>query len=228
MTVIADRAFELKAPLIVEGRDFHVEQGEDDQLVFLGATATWTLPPPRLAGDFQRNNAGFALAALERVFPDLPLDALATGLETVKWRARLQHLRHGPLIDLLPQGWELWLDGSHNPHGAQAVSRYLDTWGDRPILAIMGMLSTKDVDGVLNHLAPRFKALRGVNIEGEHNTLTGAEIAARAANHGLVHAIAVESVELAVKDYVEGGFPPSRILICGSLYLAGTVLKDNG
>lgn len=228
MKVIADRAVELGVPLIVEGRDFHVEQGEDDQMVFLGATAAWTLPPPRLPGDFQRNNAGFALAALERAFPQLPLDALASGLEKVDWPARLQRLRNGPLVDLLPPGWELWLDGSHNPHGAQAVARYLDTWSDRPTLAVMGMLSTKDVDGVLEYLAPRFQALRGVDIEGEHNALTGADIAARAALHGLPHAIAVASVQAAVKDYLSGDFPPSRILICGSLYLAGTVLKDNG
>ncbi len=227
MKVIADRAVALNAPLIVEGRDFHVEQGEDDQMVFLGTTATWTLPPPCLPGDFQRHNAGFALAALEKAFPQLPLDALVAGLESVDWPARLQHLRTGPLVDLLPLGWELWLDGSHNPHGAQAVSRYLDTWSDRPTLAVMGMLSTKDVDGVLVHLAPRFQALRGVDIEGEHNALTGADIATRAALHGLPHAVAVANVEAAIQDYVSGEFPPSRILICGSLYLAGTVLKEN-
>ena len=228
MRVIADRATALAAPLIVEGRDFHVERGEDDQLVFMGASAAWTLPPPCLPGDFQRHNAGFALAALERAFPHLPLQALATGLENVQWPARLQRLKRGPLVDLLPPGWELWLDGSHNPHGAQAVSRFLDTWGDRPTLGVMGMLSTKDVDGVLAHLAPRFKALRGVDIEGEHNALSGTDIAARAAAHGLPHTVAVGTVEAAIKEYVAGGFPPSRILICGSLYLAGTVLKDNG
>ena len=226
--MIADRAHALGAPLIVEGRDFHVEQGEQDQMVFLGGSATWELPPPKLPGEFQRHNAGFALAALERICPDLPLEAVVDGLGRVDWPARLQRLRHGPLADLLPAGWELWLDGSHNPHGAQAVARYLDTWSDRPTLAIMGMLTTKDVDGVLAHLAPRFQALLGVTIEGEHNALSGRDIAIHAAAYGLPHAVSVASVEAGVRHYVEGGLPPSRILICGSLYLAGTVLKDNG
>jgi dihydrofolate synthase/folylpolyglutamate synthase len=228
MRVIADRAVELNAPLIVEGRDFHVEQGEQDQMVFLGSHVTWSLPPPSLPGEFQRHNAGFALAALERIYPELPLDAVVVGLANVEWPARLQRLRSGPLVDLLPQGWELWLDGSHNPHGAQAVARYLDTWSDRPTVAIMGMLGTKDLDGVLAHLAPRFQALRGVTIEGEHNALSGQDIATHAAASGLAHAVAVESVEAGIRDYVTSDLPPSRILICGSLYLAGTVLKENG
>ncbi len=228
MSVIADRAVALGAPLIVEGRDFHMEQGEQDQMVFLGAQSTLSLPPPCLPGEFQRHNAGFALAALEQIYPDLSIEAVVAGLAAVDWPARLQRLRTGPLVDLLPHGWELWLDGSHNPHGAQAVARFLDTWSDRPTVAIMGMLGTKDLDGVLAHLAPRFRALRGVTIQGEHNALSGESIATHAAVCGLAHAVGMDSVEAGVRDYISSDLPPSRILICGSLYLAGTVLKDNG
>ena len=228
MNVIADCAFHLNAPLIVEGRNFHVESGEDGQLVFMGQQATLDLPPPNLPGDFQRQNAGLALAALERVFPDLPLEAFATGLENIYWPARLQRLRSGPLVDLLPPGWEIWLDGSHNPHGAQAVARYLDTWSDRPTLAIMSMLTTKDVDGVLSFLAPRFQDLRGVCMEGEHSALSAQAITDHAIAQGLTQSRASISVMAAVQDYVTSNRPPSRILICGSLYLAGNVLELNG
>ena len=228
MTILADRAVELSAPLIVEGRDFHVEQDDEDQLVFLGRNSTLVLPPPALPGDFQRHNAGLALAALERIRPDLPIEALAEGLETIHWPARLQRLRHGPLVDMLPPGWELWLDGGHNPHGAQAVARFLDTWSDRPTLGIMAMLTTKDVDGVLGHLAPRFQDLRTVPIDGEHQALSPQTLADHASANGLPQARASAGVTEAVRDYVTGNHPPSRILICGSLYLAGTVLAENG
>ena len=228
MRVIADRAVELSASLIVEGRNFHVEQGEDDQLVYLGNQTTLVLPPPNLPGDFQRQNAGLALAALERAFPDLPLPAFAAGVESIQWPARLQRLRRGPLVDLLPPGWEIWLDGSHNPHGAQAVARFLDTWSDRPTLAVMAMLTTKDVDGVLSFLIPRFKDLRAVCIEGEHLGMPAQDLTARAITCGLPTARASLSVETAVRDYTASHSGPARILICGSLYLAGMVLAENG
>ena len=228
MTVLADCAHALHAPLIVEGRHFHVERDDDDQLVYLGARSTMVLPPPILPGDFQRQNAGLALAALEQLFPDLPVSAIAAGIEQVQWPARLQRLHHGPLADLLPPGWELWLDGGHNPHGAQAVARFLDTWSDCPTLAVMAMLTTKDVDGVMGHLAPRFRDLRAVAVEGEHNSLPAADLARCAQAHGLTGAVPCASVAQAVRDLVALGHPKARVLICGSLYLAGMILGENG
>ena len=228
MRVIANRAAALGAPLIVEGRDFHVETGEDEDLVYQGAKVSWSLPPPRLPGEFQRHNAGLVLAAIEHIFPHIPLDALAIGMETVEWPARLQRLRAGPLLKRVPSGWEIWLDGTHNPHGAEAVAAHLAQWSDRPLYGIMGMLTTKDVEGVLAHLAPRFTALRSVDIEGEHMALSGAEFAARAQACGVAEVSASVSVAAAVSELAARDPRPARILICGSLYLAGTVLKDNG
>lgn len=230
MAVIADRATRLSAPLLVEGRHFRVEDEDDDSghWIFQGAQARWSLPLPNLPGEFQRHNAGLALATLERLYPDLSIEAVTKGLAQVDWPARLQRLRKGPLIDRLPPGWEIWLDGTHNPHGAAAVAEFLKQWSDRPVFGVMGMLTTKDIDGIFEHLAPRLAAMRGVPIEGEHLTHSAQAVADKARAHGIKDAAACHDVAQAVDALVAASPGPARILICGSLYLAGTVLAENG
>lgn len=229
MAVIADRATLLGAPLIVEGRHFRVEQDDDPgHWIYESATASWSLPLPNLPGEFQRHNAGLALSALERLYPDLSLEAVIKGLAQVDWPARLQRLRHGPLVDGLAPGWELWLDGTHNPHGAAAVAQFLKDWSDRPLYAVMGMLTTKDIDGIFDHLAPHLAAARGVPIAGEHMAHNPQAVADKARAHGVADAQACADVKEAVADLVAKGSGPARILICGSLYLAGAVLAENG
>ena len=228
MRVLADRATEMNAPMIVEGRDFKVERDEDGQMAVTGLRSHMVLPPPNLPGEFQLHNAALALAVLDYLFPDLPIDAIAHGMEHIHWPARLQRLRQGPLVDLLPQGWELWLDGGHNPHGAAAIAQFLSGWSDAPILAVMAMLTTKDAAGVLSHLAPRFYDLRAVTVLGEHNSMAAADLAAHAHAHGLQGAVASADVEAALRDLVAQGHAKARVLICGSLYLAGMILERNG
>ena len=196
--------------------------------MFLGRNSTLVLPPPALPGDFQRHNAGLALEALEQIRPDLPIQALAQGLETIHWPARLQRLRHGPLVEMLPPGWELWLDGGHNPHAAEALAQHARTWRDKPLLGVFGILGTKDVDGYLGPLATRFHTLRTVAIPGEANSLSAEDGAAAATRHFCLDAKPAASVAAAVRELIDRGPGPARILICGSLYLAGTVLSDNG
>ncbi len=229
MAVIATQATRLGAPLLVEGRHFRVEDDEDPgHWIFQGAKARWSLPMPNLPGEFQRHNAALALATLERLYPDLPVEAVAKGLVGVDWPARLQRLRHGPLVDRLPKGWEIWLDGTHNPHGAAAVAGFLSGWTDRPTYAVMGMLTTKDIGGIFDHLAPRIAAMRGVPIEGEHLAHTPGAVAEAARAHGIKDAAACHDVAQAVDELVSASPGPARILICGSLYLAGAVLAENG
>ena len=234
--VLEARSSELGVPLIQEGADFFVRTTGDGGLLYQGRTVEWSLPAPVLAGSFQARNAALALAAVERLvrlaapplFPHFPEATLARGMRSVEWPARLQRLRRGPLLDLLPEGWELWLDGGHNPHAAEALAQHARTWRDKPLAGIFGILATKDVDGYLEQLAARFHTLRTVSIPGEAHSLSAEDAAAAAVRHFCLDAKPADSVAAAVRDLVGRVPGPARILICGSLYLAGTVLAENG
>lgn len=233
--VLEARSTELGVPLYQEGTDFFVRTSPDGGLVYRGKSVEWSLPAPVLAGSFQSRNTALALAALERLtrlnqpapFPDFPDGALALGIRAVEWPARLQRLRAGPLVELLPEGWELWLDGGHNPHAAEALAQHARTWRDKPLGGVFGILSTKDVDGYLEPLAARFHTLRTVAIPGEAASLSAAEAAAAATRHFCLDAKPADTVEAAVRQLVSTIPGPARLLICGSLYLAGTVLSQN-
>lgn len=222
--MLAARAAALRAPLIRAEATIAPDGG----LLF----HDMKLPAPALPGAFQYGNAALALAAVEHlgatgVLPRLPQEILAVGLRRVSWPARLQRLTHGPLVEALPAGWELWLDGGHNPHAAEAIAAHAENWRDRPLHALFGMLANKDADGYFAPLAARFAALRAVAIPGEPNTLTAEAAAEAARRHGCADARPAAGLEQGLAELV-GHAGPARILICGSLYLAGTVLARNG
>lgn len=233
--VIEARSLEYGVPLLKEGTDFFARATPDGNLLFKGREVEWLLPPPNLPGAFQMRNAGLALAAIERltrtekppIFPDFPPAALGLGIKSVQWPARLQRLTTGPLVDLLPEGWELWLDGGHNPHAAEAIGRHARAWRDMPLLGVFGMLNNKDIDGYFKHVAAKFHALRTIAIPGEPNTLAAEDAAAAASRHFCMDAKPAEGVEAALKDLIAANPGPARVLICGSLYLAGSVLEHN-
>ncbi|MFN7595794.1 MAG: glutamate ligase domain-containing protein, partial [Cereibacter sp.] len=141
------------------------------------------------------------------------------------WPARMQRLRQGPLVAAAPRA-ELWLDGGHNPAGGEALAATLARMPKRPTHLICGMLNTKDIGGYLRPLARHADSLTAVSIPGEKNTLPAEETQAAARAAGL-SATTASSVQDAV-DHVAGADPQARILICGSLYLAGQVLRENG
>jgi dihydrofolate synthase/folylpolyglutamate synthase len=222
LDVIETRAARLGAPLLVHGQHWHVTT-ERGRLVFQDETGLLDLPLPNLPGPHQIQNAGAALAALRH------LGASETACEAAVtrafWPARMQRLRQGPLVDLAP-GVELWLDGGHNPAGGEAIAATLAAMSARPTFAICGMLNTKDIGGYLRPLAPHLAELHAVSIPGEKNTLP-AEVTAEAARKAGIVAAEAESVGAALAGIADRN-PQARVLICGSLYLAGTVLKDNG
>jgi dihydrofolate synthase/folylpolyglutamate synthase len=172
-------------------------------------------------------NAGTAIACLEQM-PQLPVSpaAIAEGLRHIDWPARMQRLRRGPLVDLLPAGWELWLDGGHNPSAGEVIAEVVRGWRDRPLDLIVGMLKTKDAGGFLAPLAPHTRTLSAVTIPGEENPYPAAEIAASAKSVG-IKARETASIDAALRDIVQQT-GPARVLICGSLHFAGVVLGDNG
>jgi dihydrofolate synthase/folylpolyglutamate synthase len=192
-----------------------------------GANWRLDLPLPSLPGRHQLANAGAAIACLEQM-PQFPLAAaaIAEGLRHIDWPARLQRLRHGPLIDMLPAGWELWLDGGHNPAAGEVLAEAAAGWRDRPLFLVVGMLKTKDAAGFLAPLAARTQGLYAVTIPGEENPHPAAEIARSARAVGITVQEAL-SIEAALRDIV-GHNGPARVLICGSLHFAGVVLAENG
>ncbi len=229
MAVIERRAAEEDAPLHRYGREWQVRpeaSAEDGGLVFEGRGKARGYPTPALLGAHQIENAGLALACAE-LLDDFGLDAAActAGLAQAEWPGRLQRLTRGPLIELLPEGWELWLDGGHNAAAGAALARDLADWRERPLHLVYGMLNTKGAQGFLRPLAPCAETLHAVAIAGEPASLS-AEEAAREAREAGFRAQANASVADALRAIAKDR-APGRILICGSLYLAGQVLAEN-
>jgi dihydrofolate synthase / folylpolyglutamate synthase len=224
--VLAARAAVLGAPLLRFGQEWCC-QSRGDGMRYVGPRWRLDLPLPALAGAHQIVNAGLAIACLEQLL-ELPLTpaAIANGLSHIEWPARLQRLSHGPLVEALPSGWKLWLDGGHNPGAGAALAAMAAGWRDRPLYLVVGMLNTKDAAGFLAPLATQAAALRAVTIPHEQNPLPADAIVAAARSVGLPAQVA-DSVYVAVRELVAQS-KVARILICGSLHLAGVVLSENG
>ncbi len=217
LAVIEARAARLGAPLLAHGQHWHVGV-ERGRLVYQDERGLLDLPLPRLLGPHQVTNAGTALAALRHLgATEARCEAAVTRAE---WPARMQRLR-GRLASLAAPA-ELWLDGGHNPAAGEAVARTLAALPPARTALVCGMLATKDVVGFLRPLAAVAEALHAVTIPGEAAALPGAETARAARAAGLAAAEA-PSVAEAIRAAVAGG--AGRILICGSLYLAGHVLR---
>jgi len=230
MEVITARAQDIGVALYREGEDWSVT-GTTDGLIFDSPRGATHLPLPALTGEHQTANAGLALAALERLRGFTVDDkALAAGLRNAQWPGRLQRLTRGPLADSLPDGFELWLDGGHNEAAAEAIARQAARWAEddgMPLHLIFGMLNSRKPADFLTPLIPYTVSLQALTIPGEENALS-AETLADAATAAGIEAAATGSVEAAVEAIAARGAAAARILICGSLYLAGTMLTENG
>lgn len=222
LAVIEAKAVGLGAPLWVFGQHWNVWE-ERGRLIFQDENGLLDLPLPNLPGPHQVQNAGAAIAALRLL--GKPEAACEAAVTRAFWPARMQRLRHGPLVDLAPQV-ELWLDGGHNPAGGEAVAATLARMPQRETHLICGMLNTKDVTGYMRPLAPQVTRLHAVSIPGEKNTLP-AEVTCAAARSVGIDAVAAGSMIEALAGIAKAS-PEARVLICGSLYLAGTVLRENG
>jgi dihydrofolate synthase/folylpolyglutamate synthase len=221
----------LDCALSRHGREWQVAR-DGDRMIFRDAGGERRLPLPALIGAHQIDNAGTALACLSHLAAFGVDDAaVRRGLADVEWPARMQRLRRGPLVELLPAGWELWLDGCHNADGGRVAAAVAATWAaERPALPlhlIFASLSTHDPLGILEPFRGLARDVHAVAVPGEHKTLSGGESAEAARRAGLA-AHSSASVRDALSDIVATARSPARVLICGSLYLAGTVLAENG
>ena len=211
--VLMDHAANLGAPVRLRGRDWDIGQTatglryEDDS----GPIDT---PFPSLPGRFQQDNAGIAITALRAAA--LPHDP--AGLAKAEWPARLQRL-HGALAALLPGDWELWLDGGHNPGAGVVLADHLRSWGDRPVHVLVGMKQAKDSAEFLRPLLPLAATLWAVREPDQHSALPVEAIIAASGG------IARPGPRVADALRALPRTPAARVLICGSLYLAGEVLK---
>ncbi len=222
LAVIEEKAARMVAPLMAEGQDWQVWE-EHGRMAFLDAGGLLDLPLPALIGAHQVDNAGIVLAALRALGMDEA--ACLAAVSRPEWPARLQRLRRGPLVEAAA-GAELWLDGGHNPAAGEALAEALRRLPPRPLHLVTGMLKTKDISGFLRPLAALALSLHGVTIPGETATLTAEETVAAAKASGFANAAASGSLAAAVSE-IAAAAPAGRILICGSLYLAGRVLRDN-
>jgi dihydrofolate synthase/folylpolyglutamate synthase len=167
-------------------------------------------------------NAGTAITVLRALgFGEKACEAAVTN---AAWPARMQRLRNGPLVDAAQEA-QLWLDGGHNPAAGEAIADYLTSLPERPIFMICGMLNTKDTTGYLFAFKDIVEKLFAVSIPGEANTLSSEETAQAAISVGL-EAEQAHSTSEALST-IAAQSPHARVLICGSLYLAGAILREN-
>lgn len=221
LAVITDEAARIGAPLLIRDRDWSVQRSTSG-LRYADASGVLDLPLPALLGSHQVENAGLAVAALRSSGLVVPMQGWA-GLASTAWPARMQRLT-GRLAMGLPEGWELWLDGGHNPGAATALSEVLASWTDRPVHLVIGMKQSKDAGGFLRPLLDSADTIHAVAEPGQHMALPVEAIVAA----GGGRAVPGPTVVKALSRITAAGRPAGRILICGSLYLAGEVLKMDG
>lgn len=232
--VLMRRADQLGAPLYVFGEDFS-GFAEHGRLVYQDSEGLLDLPLPKLPGRHQLANAATAIAALRRIGGRYAAESgIEWGLKNVEWPARMQRLTRGPLIDAAPEGAEVWLDGGHNPHGGAVVAQTMADFEERapkPLYVICGMLKTKDAVGYLLPFRGIAKHVTTIAIAGEQASLGAGALYDAARMAGLEASPADDLLDAMMqvsawaRTRESEGSP--RILICGSLYLAGQVLRDN-
>src|SRR5512136_1522807 len=180
LAVIERQAAKLNAPLKIAGEDWTATE-ERGRLVYQDETGLLDLPPPRLYGRHQFENAGLAIAALRAIKQfGIPPAAYDGGMVKTDWPARLHRLAHGPLVDRAPAGSELWLDGGHNPDGGRAIAAALADLEERvsrPLVLIVGMLASKDCAGFLSNFTGLARRLIAVPVPGAEMGLTAEAVA---------------------------------------------------
>lgn len=233
LEVLIARANAVGAPAVIGGQDFTVHE-ENGRLVYQDDRGLFDLPLPRLAGRHQHINAGAAIAALRhaRDLPDLPIACFERGVREAFWPARLQPLREGRLQALLPAGSELWLDGSHNADGGRvtaAAIAEMEELKPRPLILIVGMKGTKDARAFLDAFEDLTSDILTLPVVSERGvTRTAQDIATIADAIGFSATAAVDIEDALRRIAARAADKPLRVLITGSLYLAGEVLAANG
>ena len=227
LAAIEARAQDVEAPLIVLGRDWDCF-AQRGRLVVQSEDRLLDLPLPALKGAHQIENAGAAALAMSLL--GLSDDAIATGVSGAVWPARMQLLTSGPFADLAQKyNGEVWLDGGHNPHGARAACTYMNSLNaiyPRPFGLVSGLLSTKDRNGFFSAFAEAAPFVVAVPVASSEASVMAVQLAGEARSFGLESIVAHTPYEGAEAAFAKLG-QGARVLICGSLYLAGEVLAQS-
>lgn len=233
LETLQTKAGVLPCPFYKAGQDWTTEPHEQG-FVFQNKKQRLILPRPALLGDHQLDNAGLAIAALDAAGVTLPVSVIKNGLLNVEWPARLQQLSNHPLRQALPAGWELWLDGGHNDSAGEVLAQQAAHWAAmdaKPLYIVLGMLTTKKPLEFLAPPVPHLSGLCCVAIPNEPQSHTATDLATIAHAAGEYPSLAANSLSEALHTIKmlhssdsTNGHTPARILICGSLYLAGHVL----
>jgi len=200
-------------------------------LIYRDEKGLLDLPLPRLIGAHQINNAATAIATLRMAGFEIAHEAFERGMRRVEWPARMQPLSRGTLAELVPQGSELWLDGGHNPEGGDVIAhafKALHQIETKPLHLIVGMLATKDAQAFLGAFAAQAESLTAIPIPSQKVARTPDEICALAQTVGLQASIADDAASALRALIKKNEGKNLRILITGSLYLAGEILAANG
>jgi dihydrofolate synthase/folylpolyglutamate synthase len=230
LEVIERQAARLHVPIRIAGEDWTATE-ERGRLVYQDDAGLIDLPAPKLYGRHQFENAGLAIAALRAAGTPRLAPAAFEGIAKAEWPARMQRLSSGSLAALVPPGGELWLDGGHNPDGGRVIASALADLEERvsrPLVLIVGMLANKDSEGFLRNFTGLARRIVTVPIPQQENTLPAAALAdaARAIGLPAQESPDIETALAAIASFDLDQRP--RILITGSLYLAGAALALNG
>jgi dihydrofolate synthase/folylpolyglutamate synthase len=227
--VIRRRALALDVPLYFQDDWWHVAAAGSgrDFFEYRDACGALTIPQPVLAGGHQLTNAGLAVAGLRAAdIPDIDSECIFKGVRSAHWPGRLQRLDIvGDLVDVVPPDTEVWLDGGHNPAAGEALAAFFGSLDKRPLLLIVGMLNTKDTGQFLARLAPLALKTVCVPVPGTSEGVPPDDLVAVARSYGLSATVA-DDVLGALYQFRVSSVSNHRILICGSLYLAGSVLGE--
>lgn len=231
MAVIEQSARRMRAPLHAAGREWHVNI-ERGRLVYQDDRGLMDLAAPRLFGRHQFDNAGLAIATLRALDAfKIETSAFEAGIVNAEWPARMQRLASGALVEQAPPGCEIWLDGGHNAEGGRVAAAALGDLEERvsrPLVVIVGMMANKDAGAFLANFAGLTRHIIAVQIPDRDNAMSPDRLA-DAARHLGMRVETAAGVEAALRSLTRLAYEvPPRILIAGSLYLAGHVLAANG
>ena len=227
--VFLRQAADLKSPVFLHDRDWQETVLESGGFEYKSKKNNFKLPPPRLLGRHQIYNAGAALAALENspYASLLQQKILEQAMLNVFWRGRLEHITEGFLADLLPEGWELWVDAAHNESGAEILKDQMKVWGKKqPIHLITAMKNSKNAAGFYQPLFAYMETVQAVDVDGmDANMVSSEELCRYIRQMGYKQVKTAFNLESAICSLVFQFSKPQRILISGSLYLVGHALR---
>ncbi len=232
MDVLGRHAALKKSPLYRSGLEWHCYQ-KNKKMIFQSFIQSTEFPLPSLKGNHQIINAGNAIAACSILSGkygfDICEEDIARGLQHAYWPARLEHIKSGRLVALLPNNWKLFLDGAHNEDGAKVLAEWIACNFPEGIYVIFGLTRNKNIEKFLQHFKPYTRLLCAVCVQSEPNAINTALIKKTAATIG-VNAVECESIRDAILNYILRTIDQNvkTILICGSLFLARDLSIENG